>query len=151
MKTVVIIGGGITGLSTAYNLQQMAREKQTKLRLILVEADARLGGKIKTAQEGPYIMETGADSIVTRKLNTSLFLDELSLHEDVVYNATGKSFLYTDQQLKPIPEDTVFGIPMSIESLAKSNLISAEGKVEALKDLYTENQTFTKHDSIGSF
>ena len=40
---------------------------------------------------------------------------------------------------------------MSLESLAKTELISAEGKVEALKDFYTKNETFTKDDSVGSF
>lgn len=151
MKTVVVIGGGITGLSTAYYLRQQAKERQLSLQITLVEADRRLGGKIKTAHEGPFIMETGADSIVARKLNTTSFMDDLSLQKDVVYNATGKSYLYTNGQLNLIPEDTIFGIPMSIESLAKSELISAEGKVEALKDFYTVNETFTKHDSIGLF
>ena len=53
--------------------------------------------------------------------------------------------------MEPIPADSVFGIPASIESLAKSTLISAEGKVEALKDFYTKNETFTVHDSLGEF
>ncbi|MGU5098889.1 hypothetical protein MAY08_31190, partial [Escherichia coli] len=62
-----------------------------------------------------------------------------------------RSFIYIDDELKLIPEDTVFGIPLSLESLAKSDLISSEGKVEALKDFYTKNESFTKNDSVGSF
>ena len=50
-----------------------------------------------------------------------------------------------------IPEESVFGIPLSLKSLAESELVSAEGKVEALKDYYTPNETFTKHDSLGEF
>ncbi|RKD22650.1 protoporphyrinogen oxidase [Ammoniphilus oxalaticus] len=151
MKTVVVIGGGITGLSAAYHLQQQAQENDLQIRLILVEAEPRLGGKIKTEHAGSFIMETGADSIVTRKLHTTSFMEELHLEDEVVYNATGASFLYSENQLKRIPEDTVFGIPLSIESLAKSNLVSAEGKVEALKDFYTKNDTFTEQDSVGAF
>lgn len=89
--------------------------------------------------------------MVTRKPNLAPFIEELDLQDEIVYNATGKSFIYTDGELKLIPEDTVFGIPLSLESLAKSDLVSAEGKVEALKDFYTENHTFTKTDSIGLF
>ncbi len=117
----------------------------------MIEANHKLGGKINTHHESEFIMETGADSIVTRKTNVAPFLEELNLQEEVVYNATGISFLYIDGELKRIPEDSIFGIPMSIEALAKSNLISAEGKVEALKDFYTTNETFTKNDSVGLF
>lgn len=151
MKTVVVIGGGITGLSTMYYLQKSLKEHQLHPKLVLIEANETLGGKIKTVQDGEFIMETGADSIITRKPNVAPLLDELNLQEEVVYNATGKSFIHVDGELKLIPEDTIFGIPMNVESLAKTDLISAEGKVEALKDFYTINESFTKNDSIGLF
>lgn len=151
MKKVMIIGGGITGLAAAYYLQKIAKENQLALDIHLVEAAKALGGKINTVHQGEYIMEAGADSIVARKQNVAPLIEELGLQDEVVYNATGKSFIHADGELKPIPEETVFGIPLSIESLAKSGLISAEGKVEALKDFYTANETFTKNDSIGRF
>ncbi|MCZ8520463.1 MULTISPECIES: protoporphyrinogen oxidase [Paenibacillus] len=151
MRTVVIIGGGITGLSAAYYLNQMTQAPNAGVRIILIESDERLGGKIRTLQDGGFLMETGADSIVTRKENAAEFIEELGLGGEVVYNATGKSYIHVDGELKQIPEDTVFGIPLSLESLAKSTLVSAEGKVEALKDWYTPNETFTKNDSVGSF
>ncbi|MBE1445176.1 protoporphyrinogen oxidase [Paenibacillus sp. OAS669] len=151
MKTAVVIGGGITGLSAAYYLNKKMKANNLDLRVVVLEANEKLGGKINTHYESEFIMETGADSIVTRKDNVAPFIEELNLQEEVVYNATGISFLYIDGELKKIPEDTVFGIPLSIESLAKSNLISAEGKVEALKDFYTKNETFTKNDSVGLF
>jgi len=151
MKTIVIIGGGITGLTAAYTLQKLTLSERLDCRIVLAEAGDTLGGKIHTVHGDGFIMETGADSIVSRKTNVAPFLEELGLQDEVVYNATGRSFLYVDGRLKPIPEDAVFGIPLSIESLAKSELVSAEGKVEALKDFYTPNETFTKDDSVGRF
>lgn len=151
MTTIAVIGGGITGMSTVYYLNQMIQAKALDVSIILIEANAKLGGKINTVSEGEFIMETGADSIVARKPNVAPFIDKLNLREDVVYNATGVSFLHMDGELKRIPEDAVFGIPLSLESLANSDLISAEGKVAALKDFYTKNETFTKDDSIGLF
>ncbi|USK60119.1 protoporphyrinogen oxidase [Peribacillus asahii] len=151
MKTVVVIGGGITGLSTMYYLQKAVKANDLDVRLILIEAQEQLGGKISSVHNREFIIETGADSIVTRKENVIPFIKELGLEEEVVYNATGRSFLYSDGELKMIPEDAMFGIPMSLESLATTTLISAEGKVEALKDFYTLNDTFTKNDSVGAF
>jgi protoporphyrinogen/coproporphyrinogen III oxidase len=151
VKTVLVIGGGITGLSAIYELQKWKREKQSDVRLILVEAAPELGGKIRTVKEDGFIMEAGADSIVSRKANHMSFIQELGLENEVVYNATGRSFLFIEGELKPIPADAVFGIPTSIESLAKSTLVSAEGKVAALQDFYTKNETFTENDSIGTF
>ncbi|USK85419.1 protoporphyrinogen oxidase [Peribacillus asahii] len=151
MKTVVVIGGGITGLSTMHYLQKAVKANDLDVRLILIEAQEQLGGKICSVHNREFIIETGADSIVTRKENVIPFIKELGLEEEVVYNATGRSFLYSDSELKMIPEDAMFGIPMSLESLATTTLISAEGKVEALKDFYTLNDTFTKNDSVGAF
>ncbi|PYI57151.1 protoporphyrinogen oxidase [Paenibacillus flagellatus] len=151
MKTVAVIGGGITGLCTAYYLQQSLKVSQKKAAIVLVEAEPELGGKIRTVRDGEFVMETGADSIVARKTNVAPFLEELGLQDEVVYNATGVSYIYTDGALKPIPKEAVFGIPLSLESLATTELVSAQGKVEALKDFYTPNETFTKDDSIGAF
>lgn len=151
MKTILVIGGGITGLSAMYELHKWKKENQAAVRLVLVEAAAKLGGKIRTVKQEGFVMEAGADSIVVRKAEGMSFIENLGLKEEVVYNDTGKSFIYTEGELKPIPTDSVFGIPLTIESLAKSTLVSAEGKVEALKDFYTKNESFTKNDSIGDF
>lgn len=151
MKTVAIVGGGITGLSCAYHLQKEIRTSGQDVRIVLLEADSALGGKISTVQDGEFTMETGADSIVTRKKNTFQYIEQLGLTDRIVFNETGTSFVHSDGALKQIPDDSMFGIPMSIESLASTTLVSAEGKVEALKDLYTPNDRFTKNDSLGEF
>lgn len=151
MKKVVVVGGGITGLSAAYYLQKAARESGRQIGITIVEASDQLGGKIRTEHDGEFTMETGADSIVTRKTNAAELIEELGLKDEVVYNATGISYIYSEGKLKQIPKESVFGIPTSIESLATTELVSAEGKVEALKDLYTPNERFTKDDSVGDF
>ena len=151
MKTVVIVGGGITGVSALYELHKWKKSSGEDVRLVLVEASDQLGGKIRTVKHNGFVIESGADSIVARKMETMPLIEELGLNQEMVYNATGVSFIYSDGELKPIPKDAVFGIPASVESLAKSTLVSAEGKVEALKDFYTKNENFTKNDSVGEF
>lgn len=151
LKTIVVIGGGITGLSTVYYLEKIKKAFNLPINFILVEESTTLGGKIQTTKMSEFIMETGADSIVARKENVASLLDELHLHDEIVYNETGKSFLYLNNQLKQIPDDTVFGIPTSKEALFSSELISEAGKLAALKDFDTVNTTFTKDSSVGEF
>ena len=151
MKKVAVIGGGITGLSVMHYLQKLSSEKGLDLQLVLIEKDQQLGGKIRTVKNEEFIMETGADSIVARHGSVWPLVEELGLESRVVYNGTGISYLYTDSGLHPIPKDTVFGIPMDENALFSSALISDEGKQEALKDLDTKNEHFTRDSSIGEF
>lgn len=151
MKTVLVIGGGITGLSTMFELQKWKKATKANVQLVLADASDRLGGKIRSEKADEFIMESGADSIVSRKLRGLSIIEELGLENEITYNATGRSFIYSNEELKLIPVDSIFGIPASIESLANSTLISAEGKVAALKDFYTNDRTFTPQDSIGEF
>ncbi|MCM3031978.1 protoporphyrinogen oxidase [Niallia sp. MER 6] len=151
MKTIVVVGGGITGLSAMYYLQKLKREHKLDIKLILIEGEMSLGGKIHSIHKGDFIMETGADSIVARNKNVLPFVQELGLEEELVYNATGISYIHTRDKLLEIPKDSVFGIPMTLESLLSSELISQKGKLEALKDLLRTNKHFTKETSIGEF
>jgi len=151
MKTVVVIGGGITGLSTMYYLEKLKRDYNIDLELILVEKNEYLGGKIHSVKEKDFIIEAGADSIVARNENVLPFVKELHLEEELVYNETGISYIYSNDMLHPIPADTVFGIPMSVESLFSSTLVSTKGKIIALKDFITKNKGFTKDTSLAVF
>ncbi|ENQ3106478.1 protoporphyrinogen oxidase [Bacillus cereus] len=151
MNTVVVVGGGITGLSTMFYLERLKKDYNIDLKLILVEKEAYLGGKIHSVKENDFIMETGADSIVARNENVMPFVKELNLEDDMVYNETGISYIYSENTLHPIPADTVFGIPTSVESLFNSTLVSTKGKIIALKDFITKNKGFTKDTSLALF
>ncbi len=132
-------------------LHKLKKELNIEVELILVERNHYLGGKINTVQSEEFIMETGADSIVARHESVTPLIKDLQLQEEVVYNSTGISYIFSNNELHPIPADTVFGIPTSVESLFKSTLVSEKGKQEALKDLETKNEHFTQDSSIGAF
>ncbi|MGE7948908.1 protoporphyrinogen oxidase [Lysinibacillus sp. NPDC093688] len=151
MKTVVVLGGGITGLCTMHYLQRQVQEKNLHVKLVLVEKNTYLGGKLHSANEQGFIMETGADSIVARHKGVMELVKELNFEQNLVYNETGISYIYTNNELHAIPSDSTFGIPMSLQSLEESTLVSEKGKKEALKDLTMPNEVFTKESSIGEF
>ncbi|RHW32412.1 protoporphyrinogen oxidase [Lysinibacillus yapensis] len=149
MKTVVVVGGGITGLCTLHYLKRQAREQS--IRYILIEKNPHLGGKMHTVHEGDFIMETGADSMVARHPAVLDLVKELDFESELVYNETGISYIYTNNELHAIPPGSTFGIPMSEESLHASTLISEEAKRRVLKDAAIPNPSFTKESSIGVF
>ncbi|MEQ6357616.1 protoporphyrinogen oxidase [Lysinibacillus sp. M3] len=151
MKTVVVLGGGITGLCTMHYLQRQVQEKNLNVKLVLVEKNTYLGGKLHSAYEQGFIMETGADSIVARHKGVMELVEELNFEQNLVYNETGVSYIFTNNELHAIPADSTFGIPMSLQSLEESTLVSEKGKKEALKDLTMPNEEFTKESSIGEF
>lgn len=151
MATVAIIGGGITGLSAAHYLEKLQQSVNLELDLVLVEGEAQLGGKIRTVENGDFIMETGADSIVARHSSVLQLVEELDLQDKVVYNGTGISYLYANNKLHAIPADSVFGIPMNKEALFSSTLVSEQGKREALRDFDSKNESFTRDSSLGEF
>ena len=58
---VGIIGGGLTGLTTSITLQTLERERGLEpSRIVIVEADDVLGGRIKSINHGGVIVNTGA-------------------------------------------------------------------------------------------
>lgn len=62
MKKIAIVGGGITGLATAFYLQEHAGET---IDYTLIEGSSRLGGKIISARERGFIVEGGPDSFLS--------------------------------------------------------------------------------------
>ncbi|MEG0261232.1 MAG: protoporphyrinogen oxidase [Lysinibacillus sp.] len=151
MKTVAVLGGGITGLCTIHYLQREIEDKRLDVKLVLIEKNTYLGGKLHSTHEDGFIMETGADSIVARHAGVMELVQELDFESELVYNETGVSYIYTNNELHAIPADSTFGIPMSLSSLEATTLVSGAGKQEALKDLTLPNKGFTKESSIGEF
>src|SRR5690606_10700943 len=151
MKTVVVVGGGITGLCTMHYLKNKMHEQNVEARLILIEKNEYLGGKIHSEKDKGFIMETGADSIVARYPSVLELVKELDFESEIVYNETGISYIHTNNELHAIPKGSIFGIPMDIDSLNASTLISEEGKKRVLKDEELPNTKFTKESSIGEF
>ena len=83
-------------------------------------------------------MESGADSIVARNEHVMPLIKDLNLEEEMVYNETGISYIYSDNILHPIPSDTIFGIPMSVESLFSSTLVSTKRENCCFKRFHNE-------------
>ena len=77
---VVIVGGGVTGLTAAYRLTKDAPQ----LKVAILEASGRLGGKLHTDRVGGFLLEGGADSFLSRKAGGLRLCRELGIDGELI-------------------------------------------------------------------
>ena len=150
-KKVVIVGGGITGLSAAFYMQKEAREKGLPLDVILVEASNRLGGKIRTVRRNGFIIERGPDSFLIRKKSMGILAEDLGIEGELVKNATGQAYVLVGGELHPIPGGSVMGVPTELGPFMKTGLFSWAGKLRAAGDFVLPRSSIQGDQSLGAF
>lgn len=150
-RNIVIVGGGITGLSAAFYLEKHILQDNLPYNIHIVEASERLGGKIKTIKRDGYTIELGPDSLLARKPATEKIIKELGLENKAIHNSTGKSYLLVKNKLHLLPKGTFMGVPKDVRPLLSSRLISTTGKMRALLDLIKTKDMQNSDQSIGKF
>lgn len=150
-QKVVIIGGGIAGLTAAYYLQKHIREQQLPLETLLIEASGRLGGKIQTVRRDGFVIERGPDSFLERKTSASRLAKEVGLGDELVNNATGKSYVLVNDKLHGIPSGSMMGIPTQVTPFVISGLFSPLGKLRASFDFILPRSKAASDQSLGQF
>ncbi|GGE44578.1 protoporphyrinogen oxidase [Pullulanibacillus camelliae] len=148
---VAIIGGGISGLSSAFHVKRLAREKGQNVEVALFEEAATVGGKISTERRDGFVIERGPDSILKRKPEALELIKYLGLEADLVSNQTGQSYILKEDQLHPIPEGSVMGVPTRIRSLLDSELLSMDGKIRVLNEYFIPQLPDFEDMSVGEF
>ena len=121
MKRVAIVGGGVSGLTTAYLLQQ----KRPELELTLYEKDAAAGGKVRSSQHGGYTVDWGPNGFLTNVPETVELAKSLGLEHELqpASDVAKYRFLYKNGGLRPLP--------LSPPAFLKSELLSPLGKARA--------------------
>ncbi|MDA7026002.1 protoporphyrinogen oxidase [Bacillus sp. CLL-7-23] len=150
-KRIVIIGGGITGLTAAFYLEREIKKNHLSAEVTLVEASPRLGGKIQTVHKDGYIIEKGPDSFLERKQSAPQLVKDLGMEHLLVNNATGQSYVLVNESLYPIPEGAVMGVPTKIGPFLTTSLFSFHGKLRAAMDLVLPASKPQEDQSLGEF
>jgi oxygen-dependent protoporphyrinogen oxidase len=129
MKRIAIVGGGIAGLTAAYELSRLANNGAA-VEAVLFEASPRLGGIVETVREGGFVIECGPDAWVTEKPWARELAEELGLADQIMpsNDATRKTYVLVDGQLKAMPDEMRMMVPSDLHALDQSDLFSAEAK-----------------------
>jgi oxygen-dependent protoporphyrinogen oxidase len=123
MKKVIVVGGGISGLATAWLLREKARVAGKELEITLLEKEERPGGKIKSIKADGYTCEWGPNGFLDSKPQTLDLCKAIGVagHLYRSNDNARKRFIFSGGELHQLPD----GAP----AFLKSRLISWPGKM----------------------
>src|SRR5215510_9151240 len=152
-KRVVVIGGGITGLTAAYRLAQAAQAPEVPLEVVLLEASGRLGGTVATHSQDGLLLEQGPDCFLSAKPWGVRLCEELGLGDELIGTTTQyrQSFIVRGGRLVPVPQGFYLMAPGSWRSLITTPVFSWRGKLRMALDLVVPRRTATDDESLAQF
>ncbi|MEO8877257.1 MAG: protoporphyrinogen oxidase [Polyangiaceae bacterium] len=154
-RRIVIIGGGVSGLTCARALSIAAKEKNEKLELVLLEASSSFGGIIRTERQDDFVMDRGPDSWVVSKPEVRDLARSLGLQDEIVSTVEANRRVYIAQggELHAMPEGLMLGIPTQFMPIVKTSLFSLRGKARMALEPLVPTRHFKGDDdeSIGAF
>ncbi len=150
MKKIVIIGGGIAGLSAAYYLQE---QKINDLSITLIEAEDKLGGKLQTADEDGFAIEGGPDCFLSQKPAVARLGKQIGISEDLIGTSEENkgTYILSGGRLHELPEGLMLMVPTKILPFATSSLISWPGKFRMGLDMVLPKKNSSGDESLASF
>ncbi len=137
MKKVCIIGGGISGLCTAFRLKKKGVE------VLLVERGEVCGGNIQTEETGDYLIEWGPNSTLVSEHLFEL-IAELGLLDEVAQaNATAKKrYILKDGKLR--------ALPLKIIDIISSDIFSMGAKFRLLREPFIKGKS-PENETVAGF
>ncbi|KLU02557.1 Protoporphyrinogen IX oxidase, aerobic, HemY [Rhodopirellula islandica] len=157
---IAIIGGGLSGLSTAAHLRLLAQKQNKPLpQITLFEAAERLGGVIHTEtltddQGRTFVIDHGADMFATAPPAAIDLCEQLGVADQLLRpNPLGRgAMIARGNQLIPIPEGFVLMRPTKLGSMLTTSLLSLSGKFRLLRErLIPRRDDSVTDESVGSF
>src|SRR6185437_2063169 len=132
MPRVVIVGGGISGLSAAYDL------KRAGIDCTVFEKQPRLGGVIETQIVDNCVLESGPDSFISTKPEALALIKELGLEGEVIGSNDRQraTYIVKNGRLVRLPEGIMMIAPTKVMPILKSPLLGWGTKIRMGLELF---------------
>ena len=143
---VAIVGGGITGLAAAYELERRG------LQVRVLEATTRVGGVIVTERFDGWVVDAGPDSLLVQKPAAVALCRELGLADRLVPTLQPRTaYVVRDGELHPIVEGSFLGFPVRFSAFARSSLFTGGGRVRIACEALVPRAAPADDESIAAF
>lgn len=144
---IAVVGGGISGLATAWYLAQAGRS------CTLIEKQSRLGGVIDTSQWEGCVLEGGPDSFLAAKPEAMQLIRELGIDSDVIASNDHQrvTFIWKDGRMVPLPDGLMMMVPTKIMPVALSPLLSWPTKIRMGLEYLFANRGLKPERSVAEF
>jgi len=152
MNRIAIIGGGISGLAAAFELEQR-RRAAADVDYTLYEASSRLGGVLRTEHIDGCVVEAGPDSFITEKPWAADFCRGLGIGDQLIgsNDADRKTYILTRGRLVEMPDGLMFMVPTKILPTGFSPLFSWKTKLRMMQELYHPPRSVDHDESVAAF
>ncbi|HET9093906.1 MAG TPA: protoporphyrinogen oxidase [Solirubrobacteraceae bacterium] len=131
---IAIVGGGITGLAAARQLTRMRIGGEFP-RLTVIEAEHRLGGKIRSQGFAGTTVDLGPEALLTAVPAAVRLCHDLGLEDELVAPLQSRTAVWTRGQLRELPPGILGGLPDGIGPIVRSGILSPIGAARAGIDL----------------
>ena len=143
---VAVIGAGVAGLATAYELSRQG------LSFVVLERSARRGGVILSERIEGFTIDAGPDSLLVQKPEGIRLCEELGLGDRLVATLPPRvAYIQRGGRLHPLPAASVLGVPTQLAPFARSELFSWPGKMRMAAELFMPRRRDGSDESIGAF
>lgn len=144
--SVLVVGGGVAGLAAAHALTRAG------VPVTLVEASARLGGKVGTDRVDGFLVERGPDSFFAQPANAVELSRTLGLGAALLPPSPPSIVYAWDRgRLVPLPSGLALGYPRALGPLVTTPLLAWRAKARAALEVAVAPGRGDEDEAVGAF